>query len=116
MRFRLHGALFLVLLLTTTAVAQSQDFTYVINNSTIPTSIIITGYTGTNSVVTIPSTIAGLPVTRIGDYAFGLPAHLSVAHTHQAHRPKHPSARWEEIQEANSERRTIERHWQARIH
>jgi hypothetical protein len=33
-------------------------------------TITITGYTGSGGDVTIPDTIAGLPVTSIGDYAF----------------------------------------------
>jgi hypothetical protein len=41
-------------------------YTYTSNNG----AITITGYTGSNSVVTIPGAIRGLPVTSIGDYAF----------------------------------------------
>ena len=33
-------------------------------------SVIITGYTGTNTDIWIPPRIQGLPVTGIGDYAF----------------------------------------------
>jgi len=33
-------------------------------------SVTIAGYVGTNSVITIPSSINSLPVTGIGDYAF----------------------------------------------
>src|SRR5215471_10020522 len=47
--------------------SQAQ-FTYTTNNDTIT----ITGYTGTNDDVVIPSTIDGLPVTSIGTNAFGL--------------------------------------------
>ncbi len=43
-----------------------SPYTYVINNGTI----IITGYSGPGNNVTIPSTIIGLPVVDIGDYAF----------------------------------------------
>ena len=43
-----------------------MPFTYTTNNGTIT----ITGYTGTNTVVTIPSTINGYPVTSIGAQAF----------------------------------------------
>lgn len=46
-------------------VAQAQ-FLYTSNNGTIT----ITGYIGLNRNVTIPSTIIGLPVTRIGNNAF----------------------------------------------
>ena len=55
---------FLLLLLT--AVVQALDFTYTNTNGTIT----ITGYTGPGGNVTIPSTIDGLPVTSVGDYAF----------------------------------------------
>ena len=55
----------LLLLLALPAVVQAQ-FTYTTNNGTIT----ITGYTGSGGAVTIPSTINGLPVTSIGDYAF----------------------------------------------
>jgi len=40
------------------------------NYTTNGGAITITGYWGTNGVVTIPGTIIGLPVTRIGTYAF----------------------------------------------
>jgi hypothetical protein len=45
---------------------QAQDFSYTNTNG----AITITGYTGPGGNVTIPSTIAGLPVTSIGDFAF----------------------------------------------
>ena len=45
---------------------QFGDFTYASDG----TNVTITGYTGSNSVVMIPSTIADLPVTSIGDWAF----------------------------------------------
>ena len=54
-----------VLLLAAPAVVQAQ-FNYTTNNGTIT----ITGYTGPGGAVAIPATINGLPVTRIGDYAF----------------------------------------------
>jgi hypothetical protein len=44
----------------------AQDFTYTNNNG----AITITGYTGPGGNVTIPSSINGLPVTSIGDFAF----------------------------------------------
>jgi BspA type Leucine rich repeat region (6 copies) len=47
------------------AVVQAQ-FTYTTNNGTIT----ITKYTGSDSVVVIPSTTNGFPVTSIGSYAF----------------------------------------------
>jgi hypothetical protein len=44
----------------------ATQFNYTISNSTIS----ITGYTGPGGSVAIPDTINGLPVTRIGGYAF----------------------------------------------
>jgi hypothetical protein len=54
-----------VLLLALPAVMRAQ-FTFTTNNG----AITITGYTGSNGVVMIPSTIGGLPVTSVGDWAF----------------------------------------------
>ena len=48
-------------------------FNYTINNGTVS----ITGYTGTGGSVTIPSTIVGLPVTRIENYAFNVNSSLT---------------------------------------
>src|SRR6266487_1186000 len=45
--------------------AQAQ-FNYTTNKGVVT----ITGYTGTNGIVTIPSTIVGLPVTTIASFAF----------------------------------------------
>jgi hypothetical protein len=56
----LSGLLFLV------ATEARAQFTYTIINGTIT----ITGYTGTNGDVIIPSTIGGLAVTSIGGSAF----------------------------------------------
>src|SRR5215471_5922291 len=66
MKVRLHGGLFLVLLLTAKAVAQSQDFTYTTNNG----EIAITGYTGPGGAVSVPSAINQLPVTGLDSTAF----------------------------------------------
>jgi len=55
----------LLLLLALPAAVQAQ-YTYTANNGTIT----ITGYTGSNGAVTIPSMITGLPVTSIGSSAF----------------------------------------------
>lgn len=55
----------LLLLLALPVVVQAQ-FNYIITNGTVT----ITGYTGPGGAVTIPSTIAGLPVTSIGAFAF----------------------------------------------
>ncbi len=49
-------------------------FTYTTSSGTVT----ITGYTGSNSVVTIPGKIAGVPVTGIGDYAFNFSSVTSV--------------------------------------
>jgi len=54
-----------VLVLATPALVQAQ-FSYTVTNQMVT----ITGYTGTTDVASIPSTINGLPVTSIGDYAF----------------------------------------------
>jgi hypothetical protein len=54
-----------LLLLALPAVIQAQ-FNFVTNNGTIT----IIKYTGSGGLVTIPSTINGLPVASIGDYAF----------------------------------------------
>ena len=62
----------LLLLLTLPAVVQAQ-FNYTTNNGTIT----ITGYTGPGGVVTIPSTINGLPVTTIGYFAFNYCTNLT---------------------------------------
>jgi hypothetical protein len=56
----------LLILLMLTAGVHGEDFQYTINNGTIT----ITGYTGSGGAVIIPSTINGLPVANIGDYAF----------------------------------------------
>jgi hypothetical protein len=53
------------LLLALPAAGQDQ-FTYTTNNG----GITITGYNGDGSVMVIPDTITGLPVTEIGDNAF----------------------------------------------
>ncbi len=55
----------LLLLLALPAAMQAQ-YTYTTNNGTIT----ITEYTGIGGDVTIPATINGLPVTRIGPRAF----------------------------------------------
>ena len=67
MRFhaRLAG-LFWPLLLTLRAAAPAEDFTFTTNNA----AITITRYTGSGDVVAVPSTISGLPVTSIADWAF----------------------------------------------
>ena len=56
----------LLLLLALPAVAQSQ-FSFTTNTDN---TLTITGYTGSNGVVTLPDTIAGLPVKSIGSVAF----------------------------------------------
>jgi hypothetical protein len=58
-------ALMVLVLLVAPATVQAQ-FTYTTNDG----GIIITGYSGTNGVVTIPSSTNGLPVTGIAARAF----------------------------------------------
>ena len=67
--------LLLALLSTLPVVVRAEDYTYITNNGTIT----ITGYTGTNAVVTIPGTITGLLVTSIGNKAFGSCTNLTNA-------------------------------------
>jgi hypothetical protein len=62
----------LLLFLVPPALVQAQ-FMHITNNGTIT----ITGYTGSSGEVTIPGTIGGLPVTRIGNQAFDSIDHLS---------------------------------------
>lgn len=54
-----------ILLLTLPCAVQAQ-FTFITNNG----AITITGYTGSDDMVTIPTTINGLPVASVGEYAF----------------------------------------------
>ena len=61
-----------LLLLALPAAVQAQ-FTYTTNNG----AITITGYIGSDSVVTIPTTITGLPGTGIGNRAFGYCTNLT---------------------------------------
>jgi hypothetical protein len=49
------------------SILETQNFIYIMTNG----GITITVYTGTNSAVSIPSQINNLPVTAIGDNAFG---------------------------------------------
>ncbi len=56
-------------------VGEAQDYTYVTNRDH---TISITGYSGTNEVVTIPDALDGLPVTSIGDFAFSLVPHAVI--------------------------------------
>ncbi len=63
------------ILLATPLAATAQHFTY--SYSSDGSAITITGYTGPGGAVTIPDTIFGLPVTRIGDYAFNQKPGLS---------------------------------------
>jgi hypothetical protein len=63
------------LLLLLTSEVRALDFTYTNTNGTIT----ITGYTGPGGNVTIPSTINGLPVTSIADWAFSGSGTLTMA-------------------------------------
>ncbi len=60
------GFLALVIALLLQWSAEAQDFIYAITNG----SITITEYIGSGGSVVIPSTISGLPVTAIADFAF----------------------------------------------
>ncbi len=64
-RFRLCRAALLLLLALPSAV-RAEDYTYTISNGTVT----ITKYIGPGGAVSIPGTIAGLPVTTIGSGAF----------------------------------------------
>jgi len=61
-------ALSLLFLLTTTVAVKAGDYTYTTNSDN---TLTITGYTGTNGLVVIPSTIEGRTVAHIGYGAFG---------------------------------------------
>ncbi len=66
---RLLLLLVMALVLAPNPELRAQDanaFTYVTDQN----SITITGYQGAGGAVTIPATLNGLPVTKIGDYAF----------------------------------------------
>ena len=69
----MNARLPLLLLLLLPAAVQAQ-FSYVTNNGTIT----ITGYTGPDGAVTIPSAINGLPVTTIGNEAFSYTSLTSI--------------------------------------
>ncbi len=58
--------LLLLFLLLVPAIAPAQ-FTYLTNSNN---TITITGYTNSDAILVVPDTIAGLPVTVIGDEAF----------------------------------------------
>ncbi len=62
-------ALVCVFVLPATAkAAQDGNYTYEVASN----EATVTGYTGADSEITIPSTLGGYPVTAIGDYAFFL--------------------------------------------
>ena len=58
------------------ATLAAADLTYTVN-SAAPTTVTITGYTGSGGVVTVPATIGGKTVTAIGDRAFYYGASLT---------------------------------------
>ncbi len=60
---------------TTTSIGVAGDFNYIIAYDNTAT---ITRYTGSAEILVIPNTIAGLPVRRIGAYAFSVPALTTV--------------------------------------
>ena len=60
------AAFFFIAAVLPSQALQSGDFTY----TATATEVTISGYTGAGGVVTIPSSIARLPVTIVGDQAF----------------------------------------------
>lgn len=62
----LYKLLPMSLLMALPITVQGLDYTYSSDGS----AVTITGYTGTNSVITIPEMIDGQPVATIGEYAF----------------------------------------------
>ena len=67
LRFAGAARLLFLLLWLTPAAGRAQDYSYTTNDDR---TITITAYTGSDGAVTLPDTIAGLPVTGIADYAF----------------------------------------------
>lgn len=63
-----------LLALVLPAVAQTEDYTYVVENN----AITITGYTGAGGAIVIPDTISMGPVRRIDDFALSSKAITSV--------------------------------------
>jgi hypothetical protein len=57
-----------------TTLVHGEDYTYTTNSGTIT----ITKYTGSGGAVTIPGEVNGLPVTSIGNWAFGYSGPTSV--------------------------------------
>lgn len=74
MRSRSACASGLLLLCLTVPAAVQAQFTYTTNNGTLT----VTGYSGPEGAVTIPSSANGLPVTSIGQQAFFLKSLTSV--------------------------------------
>jgi hypothetical protein len=71
--FTVRLRLLVLVVLLSAFVGGAQDFAYTNNNGAIS----ITGYTGTNVVVIIPSMIDGLPVTSISSNAFYMASTLT---------------------------------------
>ena len=67
MKFPRVSKIACLLLAAALPITGQAQFTFTTNADN---AITITGYTGSNGVVMIPGTIAGLPVTSIGDWAF----------------------------------------------
>ena len=61
-------ALSLCLILMTAALADAEDFVFALNTS--GDGYVVTGYTGSDAVIAVPSSIHGLPVTVIGAGCF----------------------------------------------
>lgn len=62
------AALALCLLMATDALADTNDFTF--KSNAAGTGYVVTGYTGSDTTVTVPDWYKGLPVTEIGASAF----------------------------------------------
>lgn len=62
------AALMLCLLMVGAALADTNDFTF--QSNAAGTGYVVTGYTGSDTTVTVPDWYKGLPVTEIGASAF----------------------------------------------
>lgn len=68
LRRMMFAALALCLILMTAAMADTNDFTFALNGS--GDGYVVTGYSGSESTVTVPDWYGSLPVTEIGSSAF----------------------------------------------
>lgn len=68
LRWAILAALALCLLLASSAMADTEDFTFKLNAG--EDGYVVTGYNGSDSAVTVPDWYNSLPVTEIGASAF----------------------------------------------